>query len=101
ARTYTCYGALHYYPYVWSHVSDPLQPQVRAPFAEAPEGPDPTTSRHSTGLVQLEDALKRTQTSPYLSIMKSTDVPLLASKDCAGPGGQPEEIGPWLHNQPR
>ncbi|XP_058386255.1 leukocyte immunoglobulin-like receptor subfamily A member 5 isoform X2 [Diceros bicornis minor] len=49
AGTYRCYGALHNYPYVWSHASDPLQLQVRAPFAEAPEGPDPTTSRPSTG----------------------------------------------------
>ncbi|XP_058386256.1 leukocyte immunoglobulin-like receptor subfamily B member 4 isoform X3 [Diceros bicornis minor] len=68
AGTYRCYGVFSHYPYVWSHPSDRLQLQVRAPFAEAPEapdpmnstyflapfaeapeGPDPTTSRPSTG----------------------------------------------------
>ncbi|XP_058386252.1 leukocyte immunoglobulin-like receptor subfamily B member 4 [Diceros bicornis minor] len=77
AGTYRCYGALHNYPYVWSHASDPLQLQVRAPFAEAPdpmnstyflapfaeapEGPDPTTSRPSTAPPSNENSLEKHQ----------------------------------------
>uniref|UniRef100_A0A9L0IDC8 Immunoglobulin-like beta-sandwich domain-containing protein n=1 Tax=Equus asinus TaxID=9793 RepID=A0A9L0IDC8_EQUAS len=48
--TYRCYGLFEREPYVWSHPSDPLHLQVRAPLAEASDDPDPTNPEPSPGL---------------------------------------------------
>ncbi|XP_046506380.1 leukocyte immunoglobulin-like receptor subfamily A member 6 isoform X3 [Equus quagga] len=45
--TYRCYGVFSRYPHGWSHPSDRLQLQVRAPLAEASDDPDPTNPEPS------------------------------------------------------